>query len=414
MKKSILLSFVVLAFLTAVSQTRQRQVCLSSLQRTHLAQNTNVVRVYFDKWGNLYPDPAIGIPYKDFFDPYKTLNTFKHSADCGNLERFYLIQKDQLDGLVKHYELQTIPANDTQKFYAVQSIIVKRYVDSLSRLLNAGGDKTLVVLIHGFNDPDPTGEFQQMRAKLKSLNIDKGQTVYLEVYWDGLTANQGFPPASGIWGRAQRNSAYVSLGVRDILQRLPYDTKIRIITHSLGASVGTGALFNTVSKWNKKDADMITYKKKSNKHWDYRDSVRNIPAPSQADIRLGMLAPAIPGGSTFKDFANRGATTVTAANNTITRVIVGFNRNDYAVTKRVGNSDYLASKAGSTTLGCNLEIDGISEIQRSKSVLSGLGFEGIVDEINFTECPKGKREEHGLYFYLLNKKVDEFLGKVFN
>jgi hypothetical protein len=406
-------SFLILSFFLLIASygcKRQKQLWFGAIQRTHAAEQNNVVRLYFDKWGNLYPNINRHIPYKSFFDPINKKNTYNNEVINGNLESYYEWQHVELQKLFNEYGINTFYATAKDSFYAVQNKLIKLHAEKISGPLNTSVNKTLIVFIHGFNDPDPTGDYQQLRDSIKAKGYANEETVYLELFWDGLTSNQGNPGLAKIWGRAQRNSAYASLTLRNILSQLPIETKIRIITHSLGASVGTGALFNTTSKWIPKYAKRKDIKALS-EIWDYFKLVKEIPAPKQNDIRIGMLAAAIPGESTFVDFEQRNW--AGSFVNNISRVVVGFNVNDYAVSKRVGRSDFLASRMGATSLGCNLVVDGISETTRVKSILDAK-FPTIFRSVDFSEFNyKQQPEEHGLYYYLLRPQSADFLKNIF-
>lgn len=401
---------LLLVLCTGIGCKRQKQVWFGAMQRTHSAEQKNIVRIYIDKWGNLYPDNNNHIPYKAFFDPVNKKNTYSNKIINGNLEYYYQFQHNELKKLFRDYEIDTICQNSKDSFYTVQKKLIAIQAKKLSTHLQGVSNKTLIVFIHGFNDPDPTGDYQQLRDSIEAHGYADENAVYLELFWDGLTANQGNPGLAGIWGRAQRNSAYAGLTLRSILTQLPEDIKIRIITHSLGASVGTGALFNTTSKWSSKYAKRKDVKALS-ENWDFFTLTKSIPAPRQKDIRIGMLAAAIPGESTFVDFEQRSW--AIPFENNISRIVVGYNVNDYAVSKRVGRSDFLASRMGATSLGCNLIVDGISETERVRTMLESK-FPGVFLAVNFSEFNyKQYPEEHGLYYYLLRPQTAPFLKNIF-
>lgn len=398
------------------SCARQKQVWLSNLQHTHQADDKNLVRVYLDKNGYFYPDSQIYIPEIDFFDPLNNGTTIKNSPNAGSLEHYfsgyslstkgnYFEDKNErylkrTEELGKHYN---IPLYVTKKatFDSVQNAIVKQLGDSLRTLLLYKRSQTLVVLIHGFNDPNPTGDYQRLRTAIE--NQTGKEYLFLEVYWDGLTANNGTPPLEKIWGAAQKNSQEVAVGLRLLLNEIPPDTKIRVITHSLGASVGTAMLFNTLTKWKHKEA-----------FYRYYNATFNIKAPSHKDIRLGMLAPAIPGVSTFADFDKR-LWTLNEQTNNINKIVVGYNTNDSAVTKRIGKSDFITGGFGATTLGANHK----DEFNKTKSRIIELGFspayvENLFIANDFTENDYKTKEYHGLYYYIQREMpFKRFLEEMF-
>jgi len=119
-------------------------------------------------------------------------------------------------------------------------------IAEIDQKLKGNNSKDLIVLIHGFNDPIPDGAYYSLRK-----NIEKylsSNPVFIEVYWDGLTALGNNPILSNIWSYAQSNSAKVGLGLRKILNKINPNIRLTLLTHSLGASVATHALFNP-AKW---------------------------------------------------------------------------------------------------------------------------------------------------------------------
>ena len=139
----------------------------------------------------------------------------------------------------------------------------------------------------------------------------------------------------------------------------------------------------------------------------------NTPAPIQNDIRVAMLAPALPGVATFMDFNCRdGNQEVHPDSNNISKVLVGYNKNDLATAKIVGKIR-APRKIGATSLGC----DAKNEVRETIKTLDELGYlnNNPIVPINFTNCPKSKKpEEHGCYYYLQNKdKTKTMLNQLF-
>lgn len=387
---------ITIAF-TLISCARQKQVWLGELQRGNAADKENVTRAYFDRYGDLYPNNGIVITYKDFFDPTHSDNTYKENNETGNLEYYFCQNNNALNELVKSYSV-SITNNCKQTFALVQ----EKINESICKKINSelGNDGELIVFIHGFNDPNPTGDFQQMRDLIKK-QFPQRKISYLEVFWDGLTCNQGNPALAGIWGRAQKNSSNVAIGLRMLISKIN-NVPIKIITHSLGASVATGALFNTNSKWN-------------NDNKEYLELSQLTEAPNQDDVRLGMLAPAIPGVTTFRDFNKRGKANASTERININRIVIGYNKNDLAVTKRAGKKDN-SGIAGATNLGCDYKdeikktIDELTLLKYSSEQLSQM-----IKPINFTIDSTKVKEEHGMYYYMLNEaKIKEFINVLFN
>lgn len=218
----------------AFSGCRQKQVLLQQLQTAHYSFDDDLIRVYTDKRGSFYPAHQFYIPSERYFS--KKLN----KEENGTLEAYFAIDTQQFKKAASHYQVEN------NSFNALQEAVLKDKVNEILKRWKA--EKELVFLVHGFNDPNPSGEFYLMREKIKK-HFPKRQFVFVEIYWNGLTANNGDPKFAAIWSKAQVNSMYAALALRKILVQLPEDAKIRIITHSVGASVGTGALFNTYTKF---------------------------------------------------------------------------------------------------------------------------------------------------------------------
>lgn len=394
---------------------RSNQVWFTELQAAHEVQQQSVERLYLDKNGHLYPSKEIDILYKEFYDPFEKGKTHQNKLISGSLEHYFT-------GLFSNYgKIETLKSDyDYEKrskqlknryglaeelgmqqtFDSAQLSILKESSQYLNSELNKSSSKTLVVLIHGFNDPNPSADYNRLRNRIGTI-VEDNDFVYLEMYWNGLTANQGHPGKSKIWGAAQYNSCESAVTLRLLLNQITKGTNVRIIAHSTGASLATSALFNTTSKWN----DV-------NKFPRYSKLLEGIPAPNHLKIHLGVLAPAIPGVSTFLDFNKRGDSNFSVAKNNIEKVIVGYNCNDYAVTKRLFGKDYLSNKFGSTSLGANHK----NEIENTRKALVDSGYSpSILIDIPFNqfEC-KTEEEEHGVYYFMIISEVfNSYLKEIF-
>ena len=140
-----------------------------------------------------------------------------------------------------------------------------------------------------------------------------------------------------------------------------------------------------------------------------------------------MLAPAIPGALTFKDFNQRSPLVITnPAQNQIDRVVIGFNPWDYATTKDILRIKSLAPDFGSTTLGCNYydPVERRTEIDSLFDTMKALGYNNelvhkIIRPIRFNtpERPhSGGNHEHLMHFYMedtahIGPFLDELFGK---
>ena len=294
------------------------------------------------------------------------------------------------------------------QYYDVQEKILGEYHLQLRGLIENNHAENIVFIVHGFNDENPISSYQLLEESIRSNPYGKkAKPVFVEIYWDGLTAGGKSPMLAKIWGRAQNNTKYVSLGMRTLLNHLSFKMPMTIITHSLGASVGTGALFNTTTKWRLYDDPDLN-----------RELESLLKAPTRKDvrIRLGMLAPAIPGGNTFVDF-NKRSPNISPAQNNIDKIVIGYNPYDFATSKAV-----LSGHLGTTTLGCNQGIKDVDkgEIPNLKDRLYELGYSrgqiaAMVRPVMFaTEKWKLGLQEHGLKYYIRDKtSTEQFIRMLF-
>ncbi|MFX8689043.1 hypothetical protein ABTM39_20265, partial [Acinetobacter baumannii] len=81
--------------------------------------------------------------------------------------------------------------------------------------LKDNSTRSMVLLIHGFNDPNPDASYYLLRRKIYEYNAKK--PVIVEVYWDGLSALGDNPVLSNIWDKARPNSAKIGLGLRKLI-----------------------------------------------------------------------------------------------------------------------------------------------------------------------------------------------------
>ncbi|QES93596.1 alpha/beta hydrolase [Empedobacter brevis] len=361
--------------------------------------NNNVVKVFIDKRGNLYPDSNIIIPKNKFIYGYRA------NENNANLKSYFLHDKEnsRIIQLANYYKVP-LQENQEELFKNIQEEILKKIAANVSHIKKEKQTDELVIFIHGYNMEYPAPVYYQFRKYIDNYKTDK-KRVFLEIYWDGLTDKNNDIAALKIWTFAQVNSSYVANAVRKIINKIDYNTKIRIITHSLGASVGTGALFNTSSKWPVTQGQ------------NFYEEMMNIPAPGHKDIRIGMIAPAIPGVNTFVDFNRRnGNSTIRSNDNNISKVVIGYKEKDEALLKKALNN---SNNFGATTLGANTlnKETGKREIERVE--------EYMLKELQYTENNTPIRaidfkddiysKEHGWYYYLQNKyALDRFLNQLFD
>jgi hypothetical protein len=204
------------------------------------------------------------------------------------------------------------------------------------------------------------------------------------VYWDGLSRQNGnkillYNPVY-IWDNAQSSASNTGFELRRLFSKLNKKKKY-VLTHSLGASVITTALFN-VEKVNNAQLNELKMK--------FENPVYNTPSQ---EFHIGMIAPAIPGENTFLEYHNRtikGKNIRTTDSNYF--FITGFNSYDPVNSKGYSLSRFL----GSTTLGCKR-----NELERTRRIFMNEDF--IFDYEDFSYCDgNSKQRSHSWLKYIEN------------
>jgi len=345
-------------------------------------RNDGITRIFFDRYGTLYPD--IGIDDNDIMN------------NDSNLYRLFANHPDLLKTACQTHLLpDNSSADDLQQ----------KLIDDISSLLNdKARDKKVVILIHGFNkhpqqpvDSNSVEEFRLMREKIIAFNTD-GNFHFVEIYWDGCTWANGSEIAlikgvnsAKIWNNAQAASNLVGTQLRRILEKIGNDNTV-IITHSLGAGVITTALFN-VDKFSLNKQDNFFRQKVWKAYEAYPTPVRKF--------RVGMLAAAIPGKNTFDEYLCRTPQDNGVRDNYY--FVLGYNTNDIIITKWL-----FAHKFGSTTLGSRLD-----EVRATNIILKNFGVREI-DPVSFSISNGKQQTQHAFSAYIANTgAMDTFLTKVF-
>ncbi len=402
-KVIFLLVSIGLISINVYAQDTRAQIWWRGVQLKNNNDTNRVVRVYLDKYGYFYPSVHVPMDSNGFYYP-QSKNDATDTV-CGNLFRYFRFNKSKAKVLFNYYHISN-SGDFTVDYYAVQEKILQNYNWQIHNLIKSKHAKNIVFLVHGFNETDPTSEYQYFENQVTSQGYDKKvKPVYVEIFWDGLTTSRGDKFLT-VWKHAQNNTRYVCLALRDLMRHITDRKNFVIVTHSLGASVGTGALFNCTSKWRKSDEGYVDVE---------LDSImRTTPAPIDVKVRLGMIVPAIPGYTTFVDFNNRSPTIKPMQNN-IERVIIGYNPQDYATSKW-----FLAAKLGATTLGCDYGYpnshDEISAVFRAMKSCGYPKGQNIVIPIHFTTPKKYViLQDHAFVAYMNDQAHFKiFLNDLFN
>jgi len=382
-------------FLAGCSKTR-------NLLMTPRFNEPGVIKLYYDREGDLYP-PEVHVSPHFFYLAHenRSLRKRKKSPEYATLESA-LTRYDSFSHAQIREKYQLYGTDSVRLYLRLQKQLQNKALEQMEASMQQLGNRHLVILIHGFNTVQPDADYYSLRQNI--LRRFRVAPTFVEIYWDGLTDLGDNPLTAGIWGKAQTNSVKVGLGIRYLLSRIGGNTQITIITHSLGASVATHALFNPV-KWSRSFQEKLEEEYHSTR----------IPTPHHEKIVLSMLAPAISGVNIFEDIHN---TVPAGAALPLKKLVIGYNHFDYAVTK----GGLFPRSFGSTALGA----DAKNEVKKTLAVLQRKAPHIETTTVNFSyrhvpgnDTLSGKQlrsyrqRQHAILFYERNPWFETFLDETF-
>ncbi|WP_373061912.1 hypothetical protein [Gemmatimonas sp.] len=257
----------------------------------------------------------------------------------------------------------------------------------------------MVVLVHGFNVPADTYEFQIEKARRAVLSNSVARAamgdppVFLQVAWDGMEGDGGIPRTA--WGRAQYTAPVIGLELRRLLAAVDSAAPVRVIAHSLGALVVGNALWNASGVFgNLRDSVFRAYHAR----------VSGIDStgyhfPPHTNIRVGLIAPAT-SAKIFKKYA-----TAPESSARIDRIVVGVNRHDRVTNKFFGAAGF----GGATTLGANPK-----ELCRAMFAYYPATLRGKARLVDMqVPAPNYHKEEHSWVSYSEKEAQKQFLYLLF-
>jgi hypothetical protein len=318
----------------------------------------NITRLFLDRDGSIYPDASIPVNEESLRKPIHQLNT---KFNGGYLQYYFnFVEPGQYQELKENFKIAD-RENKTEEWaelqYAMQREVIKQLNQKLAlQSYPEGGKTTLVVLIHGFNVNSPQGEelyspYTAVQSRVSQFFGEGNPVHFLEVYWDRM---HGSPFT--IWTYAQANASFVGLSLRGLLQGVGEQFPIRVLTHSLGATVAANALWNVraakgpkgdyLYRWwmpaaGDKDGTSLSFGR-------MRQDTSHYSTPRHPNLRLASIAPAQP-GVTYLDFLDR-TPMVPDSNSWCQRVIIGYNSFDYATNKIIKPLAKAKFGLGSTSL----------------------------------------------------------------
>lgn len=385
MKPRILLS---LALVLTNSACASRNIMFNPPTLPAAAPHTT--RVFMDWDGELYPSVDVGN-----FDPKE------HQA---SLAIFF--RQSQVDNAPEWASLRREYGIGNGGFEAewstVQDSIIERTV---RRVTSTSSRDPIVILIHGYNNEADSAAavYDSVRSALRDVEALGQNPTFIDIYWDGRTDGGSKLRNMSAWNYAQHNAYSVGLTVRRILNRLPHNRPVRILSHSHGAKVASVALWNVTTSL---DYDVTP-------RWMawYRGALVDTVMyrrPSHPDLRLGMIVPAMP-GNVISDINPAGSEIAAVPGTLPTRLVVGRNRHDVAVGKHFFGLGRLINSAwgGSTTLGARPQEFGKRDDDWNLPGQPQRAF--CVDFSNTRIRPR----EHNWTTYMEREAIGEFLDLLF-
>ena len=347
----------------------------------HPKPSKKVVRLYLDRYGQIYPsngfkaDPNIFYMRGDFC--HSEYGRCRHGDAANLMTYFNYHDEDGFDEVAKAYKVSS--------FEGLQKKLLKEYAKTINSKLRESKSKKLVFLIHGFDNSFTYWEYIRMREKINEYT-GEDDIVYVELYWDALRDQN----AAYTYSRAEINSLFVGYTLRKLLANIDENINLTLLTHSIGASVATQALFN-VDKWRDR---YFQY---------YLDDIGfGLPTPKQQNITLAMLAPAIPGVQTFNDINNTSLDE--NDNENYKRIVVGYSEHDHVNGK--GMYSIFASRYGQHALAVSR-----SEVHRTHKTLQKEHNDVKFLSANFTGDTK--KNTHTMSQYMDLGHFSDFIDDTF-
>ena len=383
---------LLLALATLISSGCASRPVLYNPAAMQAAAGPAVTRVLIDRWGDLYPSVAVDTA---------ELKRVALDSLSGYYEYLQAQRRPEWQALLHDYQVRD--GNDfNQVWQTVQDSIVARTVRGITAAAGAG---PVIVLAHGYNNNEAEGReaYDAVRVTLQRRGVASGEAAIVEVYWDGRT-DLGQPILKNFhaWGYAQNTAYGVGLGLRRVLNSIPHETPVRILTHSHGGKIASVALWNVTSSL---DQTVEVWR-------NWYDSLRNDPVrystPTHPDIRLAMIAPAMP-GNVIGDHADPDSSSTPAGGRVpIDRLVVGQNRRDRIVMKAFIFGLPLPASFGSTTLGGSP-----SEYPFYSPRFNRPGEPPVAFCVDFSHSPGPNPKEHAWTSYMQREAVGEALDLLF-
>lgn len=430
----------------------------------------NVVRLFFDRRGNLYPGKNAD---KVNFEKFKNNNYLINYQDSSWPDSFENEYEKKFNEVVKALDISSKGEERVKKRTKALANIVESNLKTWDSLFSQKNDfnfshySSITFLSIGYNNFygnttdgnsddrseknekyegksgdkyfDNKGSFDKMSVLRDSISRKAGLSpnhLFIEVHWDG-----GFIQKKGLKVArnhkiAIQNTHYIGMALRNLLNEKivkPNDNvkQINFISHSSAANLFSQLHFNIESKINRKarlglgpetrlwEDLQLMYQVAPEKYpttdkWGNNDSLQ---------INTSLLAPSMPGYKTFEDFLKRSEpNSIDARDRRLKHhnFYIGFNSFDPSLKKKFGGSfvsGLLNSRDGmvksrafhSTALGClESEADEVDILFRKYNLFDNF------HKIDFSYSLDGTpNTNHNTPYYINTKGFSELMSEMY-
>lgn len=372
-----------------------------------LKKKATVISVRFDGLGCVYPATLHSDKIKTFFlddkvrkSAYRALTFYSLLREHGyKLDANELGGSDFFNRMVNLAKQNPTPdslffANLLQFRQEWNERFLPGILNHMEELSKEKSLAELIGFIPGYNVPYSLAHLQSVALFndiIDSLPAEKvSQTLFVRFFWP---SNDGKQKKFGC-GKCKMNNqlrlinaklynfvtnrAYFSgLTVRELVNRLPLQLRIKLVSHSFGAVISSAVVLSPEGKIKRKWRN-AEFNKQMLK------SFATVPIP-QRPIKIFMSAPGIPGVANFKS--------IDAVINGNHQFFVSYNPKDKVLRKKVVpvlGWFTKASQGNSTSLGCNYK----GEIRKVATL-----FDSVQLTHSFRASLTSRKKNHDYFCY---------------
>ncbi len=307
------------------------------------------LRVFFDQFGDLYP-ASHDQSYDALMPDQKTIG-----------RNYAFSIRTHMKKIGQTYNNDTI-----EKQYNLLS-------ETISSKLVSDEDLSILFLIHGYNNSydEARSSFDYIKSSIQSKTNKR--YLFVEVYWDGLFEGPFTAPFPiAYWFEALTHSNKAGqVGLRRLINKLPENTDLTILTHSRGAGVAFSAVLNP------KHGTKVS-----------KPKFETFEGGNLGKIRIISIAPAVG--------TNHPVEKLSRLLPAGSKVFIGFNSEDETLKKSKGKIKVGAGKFGDTRLGSDDEFYKSAETLANKNsiILQRVSYanykehaiKGYIDKEESTNC----------------------------